>query len=1025
MTLFWAQPPRLSNQRWSFLWGLTLALLTAGIFLSLLLFIYVRAWEHRGLQDEMDARAAERVEVLRNKITASMGVLHGIDSLFATRGMVSRREFAQFVSGALARQPELRGVGWTPRVPDAQRAAYDAAAQADGLRDFQFIERDVSGKVVPAHRKAEYFPIFYLEPTDSNRVALGFELDSSDIRRETLEKACRTGEAAATPPLRLIQGDDHDPGFVVWLPLYAPGALTSEADRRRLLRGFASAVFTIDDLLAPCVADLPRRGLAVTITDSVTPQSSIYQFPTAGASALADGLDGSASLDMAGQQWTVQIRPTEEYVAAHSTAHADLIFGTSLLVTLLLCTCVGGGLMQTARVERRVLDRTAELSREVSDRKRAEEAARIAEAKFRSIVENTVEGIFQTSLDGHYLSANAALARIYAYGSPEELIDCLPNIADQLYVQPGRRNDFIRNVQRNGVVSGFESKVRRHDGTVIWISENARAVRGPSSEVLYYEGTVIDITPRKVAEESLQRARAELETRVQERTAELALSNQKLQEEIAVRQRAQEEAAAANAAKSVFLARMSHEIRTPMNAILGYAQILQRDSTLAERHRDCIDTVMESGRHLLELIDDVLDLSKIEAGHVEMEPADFNLGLMIQGVMNMFRARCAQRRIRLCTEFAVTEFGVVRGDERKLRQVLVNLVGNAIKFTDEGSVTLRARREDHDLYRFEVIDTGAGIPPESMPLVFEPFRQTSAGRSRGGTGLGLPIARQHVEVMGGELAVVSTPGKGSRFYFAIRLPASTRSSAALESGVARNEQPLRLALGSHVRALVVDDLEENRTVLAELLRGIGCEVATADSGEEALRMAAADTFDVALIDILMPGVDGIETATRLRGTTMKLVAVTASACVHEQERWRAAGFDDVIVKPVLVQRLCLSLGTLPNVEFDQFTANDGTVQPSAATSLNPSNEPLEPVGLPEELRRRMLAAAEVHGITTLKQCLDHVQQISPAARGLCDRLRRSLHDYDMQQFLDLLTRQTKDSTLEKQGRELQNSASNW
>jgi CheY-like chemotaxis protein len=289
----------------------------------------------------------------------------------------------------------------------------------------------------------------------------------------------------------------------------------------------------------------------------------------------------------------------------------------------------------------------------------------------------------------------------------------------------------------------------------------------------------------------------------------------------------------------------------------------------------------------------------------------------------------------------------------------------------------------------------------------------------------LPIARQHVEVMGGELAVASTPGQGSRFYFAIRLPASTRSSAAAESGSVKNDGQLRLAPGIRVRALVVDDLEENRTVLAELLRGIGCEVATAESGEAALRMAAADTFDVALIDILMPGLDGIETATRLRGTTMKLVAVTASACVHEQERWRAAGFDDVIVKPVLAQRLCLSLGTLPNVEFHHSAANDGHVVPSESTCSNPQKEPFEPVGLPEELRRRMLAAAEVHGITTLKQCLDHAQQISPAARGLCDRLRRSLHDYDMQQFLDLLTRQTTDSTQEKQGRELQNSASNW
>ncbi len=470
---------------------------------------------------------------------------------------------------------------------------------------------------------------------------------------------------------------------------------------------------------------------------------------------------------------------------------------------------------------------------------------------------------------------------------------------------------------------------------------------------------------------------------------------------------------------------MSHEIRTPMNAILGYAQILQRDPTLSKKHFDCINTVMASGKHLLELIDDVLDLSKIEAGHVELECCDFNLGLMIQGVLNMFRARCAQKRILLRAEVADSALAIVRGDERKLRQVLVNLIGNAVKFTDDGAVTLRARREEKDLYRFEVIDTGAGIPAESMPLVFEPFRQTSAGRSRGGTGLGLPIARQHVEMMGGELCVISTPGAGSRFYFAIRLPASARSAAAMESGMAWNSESLHLAPNCRVRALVVDDLEENRTVLAELLRGIGCEAVTAASGEEAMRIAEAQPFDVALIDILMPGLDGIETAARLRGKPIKLVAVTASAFIHEQERWRSAGFDDVIVKPVLSQRLCLSLSTLPNVEFHHVAPSHDEAGGLLPCEPGPAIESCDSVGLPEELRRRMLAAAEVHGVTALRQCIDHAEQLSPAAHGFCDRLRRSLHDYDMQQIVDLLSRQPGGALVTADEGELEQAASDW
>jgi PAS domain S-box-containing protein len=982
------------------LWGCTLALLTAGVSLSLLLFTYVRAWESRGLQAEISNRAAERVEILRNKIYASMDVLRSIDSLFATRGAVSRQEFERFVAPALVRQPELKALGWTPRVSASARGQYEAMAQRDGLKGFQFVERGPHGEVIRTGNRPEYFPVYYLEPVTSNSAALGYELDSSPVRRDTLRRAWQTDQPAATPPLRLIQGDDHDPGFIVYLPLYAGGAHPAPADRGPLLIGFASAVFTVDDLLAPCVSDLPRQGLGVTIEDSDVPQAAIYRLPTDTSDSVA-ALAASASLDVAGQHWTLILEPTEQFVAARHTLHADLILGTSLLITLLLCICVAGGLMQTARVERRVIDRTSELSREVAERKRAEEAAHIAEAKYRGIVENTIEGIFQTSLEGHYLSANPALARIYGYASPKELIARLPNIANQLYVQPGRRDEFIHQVQRDGIVSGFESKVRRHDGTVIWISENARAVRGALGQVLYYEGTVIDITARKEAEESLRRARAELETRVQERTRELGLSNEALQAEIAVRQRAEQEAAAANRAKTEFLAQMSHEIRTPMNAILGYAQILQRDSSLPGRHREAIDTVMSSGKHLLALIDDVLDLSKIEAGRDELEPTDFNLGLLMEGVINMFRARCAQCRIQLLADVHPDCHAIVHGDERKLRQVLVNLVGNAVKFTDEGWVKLCGRREAADVYRFEVIDTGAGIPADAMPLVFEAFRQGSAGRSRGGTGLGLPIARHQVQMMGGQLSVISADGEGSRFYFSIKLPASSRHG--LVPGRAGDWESVSLAPGSSVRALVVDDLEENRTVLAEILSGIGCDVTTAASGEEALRMAQASQFDIAFIDILMPGLSGMETAARLRGGSTKLVAVTASAFAHEQERWLAAGFDDLILKPVLCQRVYLSLGQLLQVQFYRNPDEGGTPQPSAPAVNGDADDAPVTTGLSVELRRRILAAAEVHGITALKQCIDDAERTSPAMRRLCDQLRRSLHAYDMNQIIELLS----------------------
>lgn len=974
------------------------ALLICGIALSLLLFAHVRSWEDRALQNEVENRARERGEILRAKILSSMDVLHSIDSLFVTRRQVSRQEFAAFVSSALKRQPELCALGWTPRVPGSQRAEFEQAARRDGLKDFQFVQLDHQGHIIRAADKREYFPIYYLEPEDANRRALGFELASSHLRLEALEEAASTGQGVATAPMQLVQGGAGHLGFVVYLALLDPAAAT----RAEALRGYASAVFWIDDLLNRCVADLSEQGLTARITDSASPEPVYFR---GALGSPQSELSAAAMLDVAGRHWTLTLFPTDRFISARTTGHANLLLAASLLITVLLGICLYGGVVQRARVEQHVVERTTELSREIGDRKRAEAAARLAEAKFRSIFENSVEGIFQTSLGGHYLSANQALATIYGYASPAELIELLPNIGDQLYVQPGRRDDFIKTVQRRGVVSEFESQVRRHDGKVIWISENARAVRGEGGEVLFYEGTVVDITARKEAEESLRRVQAELESRVLERTRELAHSNQALHAEISVRQQAEECAAAANRAKSNFLARMSHEIRTPMNAILGYAQLLQRDRSLSERQRSAIETIMGSGRHLLGVIDDVLDLSKIEAGRAELQASDFDLLSMLNDVAGMLRARAVEKGLKLGIDINPNGHALVRADERKLRQVLINLLANAVKFTDIGSVELRVRRLVDHHFRFEVIDTGAGIDPQAQSLIFEPFRQGAAGRSGGGTGLGLAIAKNHVELMGGELCLASSPGAGSSFYFTLRLAPSLDLAEASIENDAVWQLAAPLPNGRNVRALVVDDLPENRSVLAGLLEEIGCTVETAAGGRQALQIAAAERFDIVFVDILMNDMQGLEVAARLRDPAVggassgaKRVAVTAAAFAHEQERWLASGFDDVISKPVLRRRVYLSLSALLGAEFE--TASESA---SSAVDLAPRDAPedstTDATNLPEFMRARIVAAAEIYSVTSLKRCIDDAEREIPATRNLCRRLRRLLHDYDMEQVI--------------------------
>ena len=960
--------------------GLTIC----GVALSLVFYSYARNWERQSIRSDLNLRASERVEVVQNQVLRSMEVLRGLGALFSTQRHVSRQEFGDFVEGALARQPELRALAWTPIVRANERAKFEADARKDGIEDFCFLIRDSRDNLVVAPQAPQYFPVYYIEPQDTNRSALGYDLGSSLARRSALDSAARLNAPIATAAIRLVQDKVHSLGFVVYLPVFS----SSHA-----LMGYCSAVFSVERLLCFSTAAQRDDWGELSITD-VTDNDRVL------VSRAADGktsdLHGSSDLEVAGRHWRISLRPTQAFMSTHAQGHSLLILVMSLTFTFLVSGYVGRGLRQRAAIEECVRERTAQLSREVSDRRRAEEGARLAEAQYREIFENSVQGIFQTSLDGKYLRANLALAKLYGYSTPQELIDRLADIAVQLYVQPHRRRDFIEQIQRDGVVSDFESQIRRRDGSIIWISENARTVRDGAGKILYYEGMVENISARKQAEESLNRYRHLLEERVNERTAELARSNAALQTEIVVRQRAEEAAAAANQAKSDFLASMSHEIRTPMNAILGYAQLLHRDPFLSGARRDSVETIMRSGQHLIELIDDVLDISKIEAGRAELRVMEIDARALAVEVVSMFRQRCEQKGIALKLECA-TELPCARGDARKLRQVLINLVGNAVKFTREGYVRLKVASTDGASeatrdYCFEIHDTGDGISTEDQSQIFQPFQQGPAGLRCGGTGLGLAISKRLIELMGGQLALISNPGQGSRFHFTVRLSVVSSKDREATNVLADCSKPLR-----DVRALVVDDEPENRRVLALMLKDLGCQVRIACDGHEALSTMDAESFDVVFMDILMPGPNGLASASQIRrrfGNKVRLIAASASVLAHEQEIFLTAGFDDVLAKPIRFERLLECVGLRKKEALQQ--ENDG----------HPASEPLdffeEVSAIPCELRRRLVAAAELYSVTELRQCLDDIVMTSPTFGNIVTHLRRFVRNCDMRGVLQLM-----------------------
>ena len=371
-------------------------------------------------------------------------------------------------------------------------------------------------------------------------------------------------------------------------------------------------------------------------------------------------------------------------------------------------------------------------------------------------------------------------------------------------------------------------------------------------------------------------------------------------------------AEAAVRAKNAFLANISHEIRTPMNSILGMAQLAFK-AEQNPRQRDYLMKIQSSGEHLLGIIDDILDISKIDAGKLSIEVVDFGLTKVIETLSNLVAKKAEDKNLKLAFDIDPSVPPYLRGDPRRLCQVLTNLVNNAIKFTEKGEVIVRIKRLGKDrndaLLRFEVQDTGIGMSRDEIAMLFQPFQQTDSSTTRkyGGTGLGLVICKQLVEMMdGGKIGVESFPGNGSTFWFTLRLTEGSNpaESQSLESGK-NGSAVLKKIQGA--RILLVDDNAFNLEVAVDFLLGAGAVVATASNGKEAIELLHQQRFDCVLLDVQMPVMDGVEAVQQIRRDPaikdMRVIAMTANASREDKARYLSAGMDDVIVKPFKYQTL--------------------------------------------------------------------------------------------------------------------------